>query len=299
MKGARTPAGYTILEVMIVLAISGMMFLIAANFISGKEEAINFPQGVNDIASLIQHTIQQVSNGQYSDIDLKCAFAYNPLSPQTNLAMPTLNSLQHTTTNSITNDTQGGVEGNLAPCIYLGKVVQFNEAGVGPVNAQQYETFTLAGGRLDNTGKPVIPDASSPSPLDTDGPAVIGPLTIQVAVPEHLTVVDMGVSNIPYGGGSPAIKSYGVGFINNLGSTPLTNGAQPINLYYVKSLIGAATQTAAQIIINRGANLIPVQTGQQIVMCLTDQRQYALVEIGDTNSQLSVQVKMLAETACT
>ena len=68
MNGGKRPLGYTIIEVMIVLAVSGVMFIIAASFISGKQESTAFTEGANEFASQLQQTIAEVADGQYSDV---------------------------------------------------------------------------------------------------------------------------------------------------------------------------------------------------------------------------------------
>jgi prepilin-type N-terminal cleavage/methylation domain-containing protein len=288
MKGARTPAGYTILEVMIVLAVSGMMFLIAANFISGKQEAASFPQGVNQLAANIQNTIEQVDNGQYSDIDFTCTFHYGDSS------VNITTSPEVTRTNSMVGDTQG----TQAPCIFLGKVIQFNS---GVVNTQQYQTFTMAGGRLDAANQPITTLANA-------SPTAVRPfLTIQSIVPQSLNIIDMNqepVSKEPpltyaFAPGTvvPNTSYYGVGFIQSLGTTAQNgaqNGAQPLNLYYVA---GLAANMASPVIDKTTLTL--VLPGNEIVMCVTDNTKYAYIEIGSANSQVSVSVKMLGANQCT
>jgi type II secretory pathway pseudopilin PulG len=292
MKGAITPVGYTIIEVMIVLAVSGLMFLIAADFISGKQESTSFPQGVNELASNLQNTIEQVNDGQYSDIDFTCHFTYG--NPQVNIG----SSGQQTTTNGLGGDTQG----TNSACIFLGKVVHFDETVPGDISQQQYETFSLAGGRLDNNGQPI-------TTLSNDAPTPITPyLTVQSTVPEHLNVIGMHLENTAreptrYGGTFPpsGLNYYGVGFIQNLGTTNQVgaqNGAQPINLYYVNSFTTAESSTTAASLIN-GGSLVPVQPNQEMVMCVTDSTQYAYIEIGSANNQLDVRVRMLGGSPCT
>ncbi len=286
MKGARTPAGYTILEVMIVLAVSGIMFLIAANFISGKQEAASFPQGVNQLAANIQNTIEQVDNGQYSDIDFTCTFHYGDSS------VNITTSPEVTRTNSMVGDTQG----TQAPCIFLGKVIQFNS---GLVNTQQYQTFTLAGGRLDAANQPITTLANA-------SPTTVKPfLTVQSIVPQSLNIVDMNqepISKEPpltytFAAGTASNTSYGVGFIQSLGTTSQNgaqNGAQPLNLYYVA---GLAANMALPVIDKTTITLVP--PGNEIVMCVTDHTKYAYIEIGSANSQVNVSVKMLGANQCT
>lgn len=70
MKGGYkiTPGGlgFTIVEVMIFLAVSGIMFLVAANFISGKEAQAEYIQGMNYTAADIRTIINNVANGNYA-----------------------------------------------------------------------------------------------------------------------------------------------------------------------------------------------------------------------------------------
>lgn len=309
MKGARTPAGYTIVEVMIVLAVSGLMFLMAANFIGNKQEATSFPQGVNELASSIQNTIAQVSNGQYSDINIVCNFHYISTDPKTSFIPPiTLAAGPGTTTNSSANDSQG----TNTQCTFLGKVMHFSLrylTGNG-ITSQQYETFSVAGGRLDNNNQPITPDPSNPTtPLDDDGPTPISPLTTQSDTPEHLSVIDMGQEPIAqeptstyatFAHGFNPSLSYAVAFLQNLGTTSQVgalNGSQPINLYYVNGIDAGMTSGQAAATIT-GANLTLVPNGQEIVMCVTDYKQYAYIEIGG-GSQLGVRVRMLGTNQCT
>jgi len=280
MKGARTPAGYTIIEVMIVLAVSGVMFLIAADFIGGKQETTTFTQGVNELAANLQNTIAQVSDGQYTDIDFTCTFTYGGQSS-------TLTILPSTAPTG--TDTQG----TQSPCIFLGKVDQFNR--------EQYQTFSLAGGRVDNSGNPITADASNPTtPLDNDAPTPISYLTVQTFVPEHLDIKSMGVeltaTNPP--NSSYLESSSGIGFLQDLGTVSQSgaqngNGAQPIELYYV-SLLGPASPPSA---IN-GSTLTLVPAGQEVLMCVTDYTRYAYIEIGSANNQLGVRVDILEGSTC-
>src|ERR1700722_14172147 len=155
MKGGknRQPLGYTILEVMIVLAISGAMFLIAISFISGKQEHTAFTDGVNNMVSQLQDAIQQVTNGEYSDIPLTC----------------TAGSGSPPSFDASGNPSQG----TTTSCVFVGKFFHFWPNNPGASGAAAYEVFTLAGNRLDN-GNPAV-TLSEVAPVPVYGPALGAP----------------------------------------------------------------------------------------------------------------------------
>ena len=104
MKGGKTKTGYTIVEVMIVLAISSMMFLAANTFISGRVSETNFRTGVNETASRIQDAIDQVSSGQYSDQPFTC----------------------DTSSGTLVFQSASSEQGTKDNCVFMGKIIYFN-----------------------------------------------------------------------------------------------------------------------------------------------------------------------------
>lgn len=131
MNGGKTKTGYTIVEVMIVLAISSMMFLAANTFISGRVSETNFRTGVNETASRIQDVIDQVSSGQYSDQPFIC----------------------DTSSGSLVFRSESSEQGTKENCVYMGKIMYFNQTD------NTYTIKSLAG---KNTGSnnAALPDLS-------------------------------------------------------------------------------------------------------------------------------------------
>ena len=117
MRGGNKYSGYTIIEVLIVLAISSFMFVIASQFISGKAADTSFRTGVNEMASRIQDAIDQVSNGQYTDQQVACSV---------------VGSVFTFTANS-------GSQGNSQDCIFIGKYFAFSAGDT------KYPLYTIAG----------------------------------------------------------------------------------------------------------------------------------------------------------
>jgi prepilin-type N-terminal cleavage/methylation domain-containing protein len=236
MKGAKRPLGYTIIEVMIVLAISGLMFVIASSFIGGKERTTAFTEGVGTMASQIQNTLQQVSNGQYSDIPLDCHLV-GGADPLATITIPPGGT-----------DTQGTNVG----CVFLGKLLVFT----GP-NSPSYSSVSLAGGQVnpDYFINGVTATASQ-FLLDSD-PTIIPALTTPQTVPQQINITGITVTNLA---GFTSHGIYNFGFIQNLG-TPDGNGsfqsgAEPVSIAY--SPINSST--------NIGGTL---DYAQSVTVCLT------------------------------
>ncbi|NDC21792.1 hypothetical protein EBZ57_00290 [bacterium] len=122
MRGGKTKTGYTITEVLIVLAISSAMFIAANAFISGRVAETSFRTGVNEMASRIQDIINQVSSGQFSDRPLNCSIDL----------LGNINPVAGTNEQATKKD-----------CIYLGKKIKFSSP------EPKYTIATLAGKRLD------------------------------------------------------------------------------------------------------------------------------------------------------
>jgi len=121
MRGGTESQGYTILEVMIFMAISGLMFVIAAGFVNGKQAKTQFRQSMNSIAADVQRVIDDVDNGFYpSGQDFNCKAVAG------NLNISAGSSKQ----------------GENLDCVFMGKVIQF---GVTGGNEGAYNVYSIAG----------------------------------------------------------------------------------------------------------------------------------------------------------
>lgn len=107
MRGGKNKTGYTITEVLIVLAISSAMFIAANSFISGRVAETSFRTGVNETASRIQDVIDQVASGQFNDRQISCT-----------------NNGASIIVNVGTNN-----QGSNIACVFAGKLIDFNTLG--------------------------------------------------------------------------------------------------------------------------------------------------------------------------
>ena len=74
MRVGKNKQGYTIVETMIFLAVSGLMFVMAASAISGKQAKAEFKQGMTSTNTQIRQIINDVGNGTF-DAGATCGLA--------------------------------------------------------------------------------------------------------------------------------------------------------------------------------------------------------------------------------
>ncbi|MEO6761685.1 MAG: hypothetical protein ABI220_04940 [Candidatus Saccharimonadales bacterium] len=128
-SGIVSKAGYTILEVMIFLAVSGFMFILAAVFINGRQDNVAFRQGMLAAGSTISSTIDDVANGRYPAIpDGEVCDAGTSGSPVIK-PMP----------------GPGVEQGSNLGCVFLGKALQFDQSLSGASDATKYITYNVIG----------------------------------------------------------------------------------------------------------------------------------------------------------
>ncbi|MEI7758803.1 MAG: hypothetical protein WCJ05_01330 [bacterium] len=65
--------GFTIIEVMIVLASTGALLIIAMTVIGGQVASTNFQTGTRSFATQLQNIANQVTSGQYSVSNINCS----------------------------------------------------------------------------------------------------------------------------------------------------------------------------------------------------------------------------------
>jgi prepilin-type N-terminal cleavage/methylation domain-containing protein len=262
MKGGKLPLGYTIVEVMIVLAVSSIMFLIAASFINGKQARTAFTAGTNEMASQVQDIIEQVTDGKYSDIPFKC----------------TVSGL------TLTISPAGG--SHVPDCTFLGKFVHFPQGS----SASSYEVFSLVGAREVNSNPPasLLGDlVTAITPFAPGGGGI--EFTTQATVPQSLDVKDVQVT---VSGVTKAV--WGIGFVQSLGSTnggSYISGAQTIGIVYAPSL--SALDPSENLAQGQLGNLLPADSA---AICLTDGGRFAQIILGTTavsqGGQLSATVRV-------
>ena len=185
MKGGTAAKGYTIVEVMIFLAVSGLLFLIAMFTVGNQQSKAEFAQGVRDFQASIDDTVNDIRNGNYPDSAYTCTVT------GANAPAPTFAS-------------GGAGQGSNSDCTFAGKVLQFRD------NDNTAYVYTAAARRLDQSTKIEVSNFTE---------AKIGvPDSSQLGVYFETFRIQNGirVRNIYYKKGGPSTAVHAIGFFSSL-----------------------------------------------------------------------------------
>jgi type II secretory pathway pseudopilin PulG len=255
----RVSKGYTIIEVLIFLAISGVLLGSAMLLISGKQNTTEFNQKMRDTKSKIDDWLNDVSTG------------FTGGSPDN----------QHCQVVSGRPQVQAGAPGpNYNPdCVFLGKALLFSTNPAGNANNQilAYSVFgcrvnpcASATGTLpqDYTQATPTPQVGPPLDLETFG---LGPVDIA-----KVTVVSASLTNYP--------GSQLVGFFSSFNTNVGQNGNSDLSINefdYTGSGGSPINCIMLQGACALGAN--PPQPLKSYKVCLSDGKRYADVVITSTS----------------
>lgn len=214
--GTKNSRGYTILEVLIVLAVTGLLFVSAALMISGKQNRTNFQVGSHAIAQQIQQIVNETQSGYYPhNSNFKCTAT--------------------TDTNVTITDAGGSDQGSNNECIFVGKTLVFD-----PNSPESYGIYSLAG-RREYNGADVTnaKDAAI---------AVIPSAKATQSTPNNLQYYGAKWQD---GGGAWATGLFPVAFLSSLaslsGGSNGENGSQNIGLRGYNSSLSAGNVDGAGV----------------------------------------------------
>jgi hypothetical protein len=207
------------------------MFLIAASFINGKQANTAFTEGVDDMASQIQEVIEQVTDGQYSDIPLTCQAS------ATGLSFPDIVNSQP-------------IQGTNSQCVFLGKVLHFSVGG----DPAQYEIFSMAAARESASVTDLASTPYQPIPTLTTQPA---------ETPQSLSVSCVEVNTTA--ACNPSTGTYAIGFLQSLGTAAgggvYASGAQTVVLSSTNSPRALQAAQSADICVTDGQRYADISIG--------------------------------------
>lgn len=272
-----TSRGYTVIEVLIVLAVTAGLFASAAIMIAGRQNRTAFEQAVRNVQSQIQAIMEEVAIGHYpNNGDFRC-----------------------TATASGPSLTAGSADlGTNSDCIFIGKVIQFDVAGTDP---EQFVVYTLAGLRKVAGG-----NTEAVNRVEAQ-PKVIAPSTSQMSVPDRAVVIRLESGLTTYrmwvNDGSTDQDIGAVGFMQSLakysGGSIIT-GTQNLNTVAVTGTsLNADRLTTAQI-INDNFPGGPYDQIGGVSICFVSgaTNQSGLVRIGGNNRNQTVTLDIKSNRTC-
>lgn len=281
VPGPIRQAGFTVIEVMIVLAVTGFLFVGAAVLIAGRQARTEFDQAIRQVQSQIQQVINEVAIGYY----------------------PNSNNFQCTVTgNGAPSITAGTAEqGTNSDCIFMGKVIQFKVANTDP---EQFKVYTLVG-RRSSAASP----GTEVTSLSAAMPVVVAPTASNSFIPDNsenlplnggLTTDSMvwGEAGVPTGAVafSQSLAQYSGGLIQSgaqrVSVIPITNSQYAMTLDMVP--------TAAAESINRNFPVSTVDPASGVRICFASggTNQSGLIQIGGVQGQLSVTLTIKSNKTC-
>lgn len=261
------------MEVIIVLAVTGFLFVGAVLLISGRQQRTAFQLAARDVQSHIQGVINEVLSGFYPNLGtVQCSVGGSG---------PVLTT--------VANQEQGTNDA----CIYMGKALQFKVAGTDP---EQILTFSLAGLRDADTLAAAQPVAVAPTPAGTPGqnrPNATAPYSL----PGGMTVLRAWYES---GGSETDIGT--VAFVNRLvpsSGSSMQSGSLQVDLIPVSnSVLNQLPAQAAQVIDTHLRNSAPNPGGVYICFVSGGSIESALVTIGGGGRELSVDLRTMSNATC-
>lgn len=273
--------GFTIVEVMIVLAVTGALFISAATLIAGRQNRTEFTVAINNVQTQIQQIISDVSTGFYPTANnINCSVNGSGTAP---------------TFSSGSND-----QGSNQDCLFMGKAVEF---GVASTDPEQFWVYSLAGLRQTSGGfdvqsiveanpKVMAENVANPSGAATDQKTLQNGLTTG-----KMTYTDAGATK----------NIIAIAFVSDLAqnSNGLVSGAQAVNVLPIATTGGQSvpnTTTASTVTsINANLTTAPVNPDGGVSICFVSgtTNQSGIITIGGSNQrQNSVTLSIRSTKTC-
>jgi hypothetical protein len=252
------------------------MFVVAASFVSGKQEQVAFRQAMNNANQQIQGVINSVVNGEFTS-ETGFSNSFTCSTPGTGSGAPQINPA----TNTQGSNSQAAAGGNTATgCTFLGKVVAFQVGTEAPT----YTVYAVAARQY--APGPVASLQQPPVKFSDAQPVLVTPYLDAAATFEnqlHISKIfycraaDANCSS-PINSSVQAIGIFG-SFTGGTAATS-TTGAQTITpTYYTHSAPGDLNVDLP----NSDATV--VSNSNYLLLCLTDGGKYGSISIGDSNGQ--------------
>jgi type II secretory pathway pseudopilin PulG len=286
--------GFTIVETMIVLAVTSALFISVAVVIGGRQSKTQFTTAINSLQQQVQQIINEASNGYFPN-----SGGFSCVSAGTKLSFTT-----------VVPTSQGTNSG----CIFVGKAIQFGLGG--GASAYQYGVLPLAGyqyiaGSTDPVTTVAQARVRAVYPVNGEaGPtniATVQPLQNGLQIASSSNDCNMTgpicykVAGVAYASGAMAfVAGDATGNITPLDSNGnVSSGSQQLSLYGVKTSIpneslAEATKFIGNNPTQMATGLIPA-TNYSVCIASGSTNQSGLITI---DSSLHVNLQIMDGTQC-
>lgn len=276
--GAQRWRGFTVIEVLIVMAVTGILFIGAVLLIAGRQRQTEFDQATRQIQSQIQQVMNEVAIGFY---------------PNTNTFQCSAGA-----SGPILIAGSGTEQGENSGCIFVGKAMQFKVAASNP---EQFATYTIAGLQKNSSGTEVTSLAEA-------RPKLVTPSTTEPAIPDaSLTTPLQGglttlVNGMRYNNGAGWVNIGALAFVSSLAQYSggeIVSGAQQVSVIGVNGTSLNTSKVAAADAINANLVTSPNPTATtEICFVSGGTDQSALISIGGGTRQQSVSLTIKSNKTC-
>ena len=266
MKGGSKAGGFTIIETLIVLAVSASMLLAVIAMINNQQGKSQFNQAINNVTQQLQQSIDDVANGYYPTNNITCTASGG---------LP-----------SITSGATG--LGSNQDCVLVGKVIVFDSTDPANQKFIAYPMVDLRLGANVNSRTAIAPGAASRNnvPDNSVKTNLDGGLNIVYSGPNGVTAGTVGLGLI-------------MGNISNTGVGADISGSQTTNLYSISGSKSTNSSATNVDIINSSASFVAASSGFNICLASGTTNQSGLISIGSgTGRRLSVTLVIKDGTIC-
>lgn len=270
----RNRGGFTIVETLIVLGVTSVLFVAVIGSITGRQNRIQFSQGMRDVSSSITDIFNDVSTGYFPTIPgLKCVAGSDNTAPQLSY-----------------DASLGDATGERQDCVFAGKVIQIGT----DTSASTGFVYSMTGRRLTYNGV----NASDVASFTELKPVVVDPInTDNVSGPGISNISATTSLNLPYGirivrsDGSDGGRAVGV-FYKNFRGVSLngqsSSGVTSVSIADVASATAGPSSMAQTSVINAADDTSTLNSkflsgSGTIVLCFKGDatNQTATITIGD------------------
>jgi len=290
-------SGFTIVETMIVLAVTAALFISAVGLISGKQNKTQFTTAINGVKQQLEQIINESTSGYYPNgANFKCVAS--------------------TTNTHVDLSAGSNQQGTNSSCVFMGKAIQFG-LGSGD-NASKIAVIPLVGRQYTfGVTKDTVSVVANASPRALYDTTASVDATQTVPLGAGLTVATSTAASAPcpsglqmcYVDGSGTKQQTGMvaflagdsqGNIVATGGGGTTTNAQTMSLYGVKtSVVNETADAASQAIGNYSTwpDNISASHASKVNICLQSgtTNQSGLITI---DSGLNITLIIYGDTTC-